>query len=760
LLEAQVNARIHVVNGLAALVRSSQEILPEEFESFAQGLTQGLPGVRSVQLAKDAVVSHVWPIAGNRQALGLDLRAHPTQGEATRRTIEGRRLVVAGPFDLLQGGVGIVARQPIFLGSGDTERFWGMATLVIDLPPLLASSGLLGDRTIAFALRGRDGLGEKGAVFHGDADLFASDPVLFDITLPDGRWQMAARPVGGWTADRPGRNGFWALSVVGILLAILMVQRIAADFFRRRVDQENLRRNLSATQALSDIMRYTLSSKGLREVLEEALVRILKQPWLRLEQRGSVFLLEPNGKFLRLAAEYALPDQLCLKCRDVPLGHCLCGIAAEKMTAVFQGHVTDDHHVAYDGMADHGHYCVPIIGGGGLLGVLNVYVSAGHRRSEDEEQFLLMACSTLAGIIERARSDQRHRESQELSRVLMNASDDAACLLTPEGLILSGNDALAIRFGTDLETLKGQDFFALLPMGLKLERKAQFAEILETGHMRQVEEERKGRILDTRLYPVKDDGGHVIQVAIFSRDVTEQRNAALMVERTRDELARSNEELQQFAYVASHDLRQPLRMVGSYLALIERKLGTDISDDMKSFIGYATGGAKRMDRLILDLLEYSRVGRGHVPKEMVPLDEAVSDALMNLQFAVEESGATVKVVSDLHGDRSELTRLFQNLIGNGVKYRAPERPSRVQISCQSDDSGWLIAVADNGIGIPADGQDRVFGVFQRLVTADAYEGTGIGLAVCRKIVEHHGGRIWVESEPDLGATFLFTLPSA
>ncbi|TAN63748.1 MAG: PAS domain S-box protein, partial [Magnetospirillum sp.] len=225
------------------------------------------------------------------------------------------------------------------------------------------------------------------------------------------------------------------------------------------------------------------------------------------------------------------------------------------------------------------------------------------------------------------------------------------------------------------------------------------------------------------------------------------------------DLQRSNAELEQFAYVASHDLRQPLRMISSYLSMTQKRLGPQLDDETKTFIGFAVDGAKRMDRLILDLLEYSRTGRAARP-EPVSLADAVADALDNLTVAIREADADIVVADGLPtvtGTPTELTRLFQNLIGNAVKYRAPERRPRVEIGWRHQGTRWLITVKDNGIGIAPEDRDRAFAIFQRLVPRDAYEGTGIGLAVCKKIVEQHGGKIWIESIPGEGSTFFFTL---
>ncbi len=223
------------------------------------------------------------------------------------------------------------------------------------------------------------------------------------------------------------------------------------------------------------------------------------------------------------------------------------------------------------------------------------------------------------------------------------------------------------------------------------------------------------------------------------------------------ELTRSNAELRQFAYVASHDLQEPLRMVSSYTKLLARRYQGRLDADANEFIGYAADGADRMQQLINDLLAYSRIGTLGKAFALTPADPAVERAVANLQTAIEESSATVThdPLPTLRADAGQLVQLFQNLIGNAIKYRG-EEPPRVHVSAVRDGAGWRFAVRDNGIGIDPQYAERVFEVFQRLHTRAQYPGTGIGLAICRKIVERHGGRIWVESQMGMGATFYFT----
>ncbi|MEV6483482.1 ATP-binding protein [Streptomyces sp. NPDC051576] len=231
------------------------------------------------------------------------------------------------------------------------------------------------------------------------------------------------------------------------------------------------------------------------------------------------------------------------------------------------------------------------------------------------------------------------------------------------------------------------------------------------------------------------------------------------------ELRRSNAELEQFAYVASHDLQEPLRKVASFCQLLEKRYGDQLDERGQQYIDFAVDGAKRMQVLINDLLTFSRVGRLDDTREPVDLGEALDKALRNLSVAVEESGARIdrpETLPEIVGDPTLLTMLWQNLVGNALKFRHPDRVPHVSVTCDADPDNpgmWRVSVADNGIGIPEEFTDKVFVIFQRLHSRDAYGGTGIGLALCKKIVEHHGGRIWIDSTVGEGTRFCFTLPS-
>ena len=229
----------------------------------------------------------------------------------------------------------------------------------------------------------------------------------------------------------------------------------------------------------------------------------------------------------------------------------------------------------------------------------------------------------------------------------------------------------------------------------------------------------------------------------------------------RQELARSNSELERFAYVVSHDLQAPLQTISNYVQLLERRYREKLDEKADKYINYIVGGVKRMGTQIQDLLEYSRVGREKSTFRETDCNVILQQAISNLQSEIDANNATIVVADNLPAlivDASQLTVLFQNLIGNGIKYRR-QIPPHIEIKVQKQEKIWQFSLADNGIGLEAQYRKRIFQIFQRLHTKEEYPGTGIGLAICQKIVERHGGEIWVESQPGHGSVFYFTIPN-
>ncbi|HZR78134.1 MAG TPA: ATP-binding protein [Chthoniobacterales bacterium] len=268
--------------------------------------------------------------------------------------------------------------------------------------------------------------------------------------------------------------------------------------------------------------------------------------------------------------------------------------------------------------------------------------------------------------------------------------------------------------------------------------------------------------IDDSAAPIRAERGEIAGVVLIFRDVTERRQAEKVAEVARQSLERTNQELQQFAYAASHDLQEPLRNITIYTQLLAQRYRGKLDGDADKYIGFAVNGAARMEMLLKDLLAYTQAST-LAEEEIRPTDlnAALHSVLSNLRATIAESGAIVTAdtlpcvrISDIHAQQ-----LFQNLIGNAIKYRDEEVP-KIHISSCRNSKEWILGVADNGIGIDPQYKDRIFGLFKRLHNAEQYAGTGIGLAICQKLVQRYGGRIWVESELGTGSTFFFSIPFA
>jgi PAS domain S-box-containing protein len=359
---------------------------------------------------------------------------------------------------------------------------------------------------------------------------------------------------------------------------------------------------------------------------------------------------------------------------------------------------------------------------------------------------------------------QKSERRLRFAQFALDHAADMVVWIDASGRILYANEAAQRQFGGEtplagslVDRIDPHFPAALWPRYLKHLRQRQ-----------QIRFETTNLTADGDRYAAEVSANHVDfaggdYVCAFIRDISQRKAAdAALAEKTA-KLEASNAELEQFAYVASHDLREPLRMVNSFVSLLARRYGDALDDEGREFIAFAQEGAVRMDRLILDLLEYSRVGRLDRTLAPVPLTPVVNQALTALAVAIGEAKAEVQAAPEwpvVRGSEEELLRLFLNLIGNALKYHHPDRPPVVRVGWRRDGAELLFWVTDNGIGIAPQYYERVFRIFQRLHGRGRYEGTGIGLAICKKIVERHGGRIWIDSPADQGTTFFFTLKAA
>ncbi len=418
-----------------------------------------------------------------------------------------------------------------------------------------------------------------------------------------------------------------------------------------------------------------------------------------------------------------------------------------------------------------GAFALPVLMGDRVLGAIEFFSHDVRLPDDWLLQVTLAVGQQIGQLMARRQAEEALRESEARFRSLTELSSDWYWEQDEELRFTKMAGRVLDTFGIPAESFIGKRRWDLDVIGVSVAAMQAHRELLEQRKpFRDFEFGRRdpdGRVVwvSASGEPMFDELGRFRGYRGVGRDITRRRNSEAQLREAHDlleakahELTRSNEELEQFAYVASHDLQEPLRMVSSYTQLLQRRLADKLDADGREFMHYVVDGAARMKQLIEDLLEYSRVGtrgRDFEPTESLA---ALSRALGNLRTAQQESGATVThgELPRVVADPNQLVQVFQNLVGNAMKFRGAE-PPRIHVEGETRDDVWVFSVKDNGIGLDTQYADRIFMMFQRLHGKTEYPGTGIGLAICKKIVDRHGGRIWVDSQPGQGSTFGFTI---
>jgi PAS domain S-box-containing protein len=373
---------------------------------------------------------------------------------------------------------------------------------------------------------------------------------------------------------------------------------------------------------------------------------------------------------------------------------------------------------------------------------------------------------TAHDITKRKRAEEALRESEAKFRELFDCAPVAYHELDMDGVVRRVNRAECALLGYEAGEMLGRPIWEFIA-GTEREasrevfrRKLSGEQPLKPHQRRYVRRDGGELLIEIHDTRVCNATGEPDGIRTSLLDITEHKRMTEALKLSVEKLARSNEELERFAYVASHDLQEPLRMVASFTQLLAKRYSGQLDETADRYIHYAVDGAKRMQQLIADLLAYSRVNNKELDLRQTGCEAVVLEAMRNLQVAIDESGASIDwdPLPALWVDQGQLTQVFQNLFANAIKFRQKKECPRIHISAVDSGAEWLISVKDNGIGIDARHAERVFQMFQRLHTRAEYPGTGIGLAVCKKVIERHGGKLWVESEPGAGSTFRFTIP--
>jgi PAS domain S-box-containing protein len=373
-------------------------------------------------------------------------------------------------------------------------------------------------------------------------------------------------------------------------------------------------------------------------------------------------------------------------------------------------------------------------------------------------------CGISLDITERKNKEELILNLIEQQRVILDASPAMIFYKDKENRFIRVNETFAKISGLPREKIEGKTMWELYPKEIAEHYWQDDKEVIAAGKpvlniIEQTKTSQGIAWVQTDKIPYRNSKGEIIGVIGFALDITERKAIEAQVKRLMADLERSNKELEQFASVASHDLQEPLRMISSYTQLLEKRYKGQLDDKAKKYITYAVDGAIRMQALINDLLTYSRIGTQGRLLELTDSHSALGGAIRNLAALIKEKRAIITNdnLPMVLADASQLILVFQNLLANAIKFRGKDIP-RIHVSAQDHGREWVFSVKDNGIGIESQHAERVFVIFQRLHTREEYPGTGIGLAVCKQIVERHGGKIWFESEPGNGTTFFFTIP--
>ena len=419
---------------------------------------------------------------------------------------------------------------------------------------------------------------------------------------------------------------------------------------------------------------------------------------------------------------------------------------------------------------------------GANIGTLCVIDRVPHRLSEQQRDALRILGDQVVRQLELRVALRRHARDSAFRQAILDSAAASIISTTPEGIITTFSHGSEQLLGYAAEELVGKktpgvihDAAEVIAHAQELSRElgrpvaAGFETFItkaccggsETREWTYIRKDGTRVPVLLSVSGITDENGALTGFLGVARDITELKLAHADLERLAAELKRSNADLEQFAYTASHDLQEPLRMIISYLQLLEKRYKGQLDAQADEFIAFAVDGASRLQALIRGLLAYSRIGASTATHTPGDLAAAADLATENLRLTIAEKGATVSrdPLPTVHGDPVMLTQLFQNLISNGIKFCEGHAP-RIRISAKRAGGEWVFEVSDNGIGIDPQFLDRIFGIFQRLHSHAEYAGTGIGLALCKRIVERHGGRIWVTSELGKGSTFSFTLPVA
>ena len=552
--------------------------------------------------------------------------------------------------------------------------------------------------------------------------------------------------------------------------------------------------NLDTQSIIKSLLELALEDISIDEFLKRTLDMIFSFHSFSFERKGAIFLAEPGGNSLVMKVKKDIPEDLENLCSKVEFGRCLCGRAASTKQIIFSSHMDERHETRYENMKSHGHYCVPIMSAGRLLGVINLYLKEGYAHRKEDEDFLASIANTVAGVIERKHAEEElkiHRvHLEELvirrSAELSKTKDRLQFLISSTPVVIysaaiSGNyrttyisDTVREQLGYEpREFLDDPDFWVnhihpddaeriLGEFGRLLAEKTlshEYRFLLKKGGYRWVMD---------KLNLVQDENGGPKEIVGYLIDIDARKHAEDEAVKLNNELDRhlkdaiaANNELDSFSYSVSHDLRSPLRAIDGFTKILFDENQEKFDAEGKRIVDIIRENTGRMSELIDDLLDFARLSR--LPLNSAPTDiDGMVTAIfseLNARYPGREIQLVKGTLPKIYADPKLLRHVLGNLIDNALKFTRHKKPAVIEIGYTKDDGEIIYFVKDNGAGFDMKYADKLFGVFQRLHTAEQFEGTGVGLAIVQRIINRHGGRVWINSRKDDGATVYFTIPA-
>ncbi len=736
-LEGELNGTLLLTGSLSAIVAVHPDLTADEFAGIARQMMAQRPNIRNIGMARGTVMTYVYPAEGNAAILGVDYRDLPEQWPAIERMFATRQSILAGPVTLVQGGVAIVGRTPVFTtppgGEPGSGPPWGVVSIPVHLSGLLADAGLDDPATdLDIAIRGRDGLGADGDVFHGDPALFDRDPVLTEVILPGGRWVMAGLPRGGWNAREP--VSVLQLRTLGGGLALLV--GVLAFFWVRHLGAQT-------------------EARGRLEASENRLSAILAAaPFpLAVLSRADGTVRYANTRAGRLMGV----DAAGLVGRPLPRG----SIAPRDLIHMLR-------RLARDGFVDDHEACMTAAGGRRFWGLVSLIPI-----DQDGEPAVLAACNDITA---RKTAETALQDQLALHQTVIDTIPNAIFHRDTEGRHLGCNQAFADMAGRPRDAIIGATLADLGGDGMLLSRAEETDRDLVEGRVRQqvfdlTFRHPDGQVLSVVVHKAafRNAQGRVAGVVGAVTDISERVAFEHELTRAKDAAEAASRAKSEFLAVISHEIRTPMNGI---LGMAHLLLDTALDAHQRDYVGTIHSSGEALLTILNDILEFSRLeaGRVEVAAEPFGLGRALDDVLALMEPRAEEKGIGLRlevaagVPDALVGDAGRLRQILLNLVGNAVKFtEAGGVVVSVGVQGRAGTTVDLrFEVADTGVGIPGEARARLFQSFSQADSSISrrFGGTGLGLAICKRLVELMGGAIGMESEEGRGSRFWFVLPLA